>query len=332
MNKIKGKQIESVDLDQVLMESDLVVTSAVGAITSADFDSGKTYKTISRFKADGVTPKTIQELLQEIFTKDNNPTVTAPSVSLSTKYSSKAGSTTLVDNANLSADVYREVGELVLFNPTVTFNAGSYQFGPATGCSGTTASKLLNKGVATNIAPGTGKTLEDGDYLQVSANATYTAGATPKTQLGNNAAAQAITAGTTPSVTSRKVTAYRKYFYGGSSDTDEINSANIRKLTGSTAPASTILRSAENDNSPSHIITVQEGDKCVIVSAPKDAVKTLRATQPDSLNAVIGSFAKKDGITVEGANGAEAVAYDVWVWQPAELPAGMRVGIQFLNK
>ena len=28
MNKIKGKQIESVDLDQVLMESDLVVTSA----------------------------------------------------------------------------------------------------------------------------------------------------------------------------------------------------------------------------------------------------------------------------------------------------------------
>lgn len=331
MNKIKGKQIESVDLDQVLMESDLVVTSAVGAITSADFDSGKTYKTISRFKADGVTPKTIQELLQEIFTKDNNPTVTNPSVSLSTKYTSKAGSTTLVDNANLTADVYREVGEQVVFNPTVTFNAGSYQFGPATGCSGTTSSKMLNKGAATNIAPSTGKILEDGDYLQVSANATYTAGATPKTQLGNNATALAIAAGTTPSVTSKKVTAYRKYFYGGS-NTSEITSANIRKLTGSTAPASTILRSAENDNSPSHIITVQDGDKCVIVAAPKDAVKTLRATQPDSLNAVIGSFAKKDGITVEGANGAEAVAYDVWVWQPAELPAGMRVGIQFLNK
>ena len=43
-------------------------------------------------------------------------------------------------------------------------------------------------------------------------------------------------------------------------------------------------------------------------------------------------FGEKDGFTVEGANGAEAVAYDVWVWQPAELPAGMRVGIQFLNK
>lgn len=331
MNKIKGKQIESVDLDQVLMESDLVVTSAVGAITSADFDSGKTYKTISRFKADGVTPKTIQELLQEIFTKDNNPTVTNPSVSLSTKYTSKAGSTTLVDNANLTADVYREVGEQVVFNPTVTFNAGSYQFGPATGCSGTTSSKMLNKGAATNIAPSTGKILEDGDYLQVSANATYTAGATPKTQLGNNATALAIAAGTTPSVTSKKVTAYRKYFYGGS-NTSEITSAVIRKLTGSAAPASTILRSAENDNSPSHIITVQDGDKCVIVAAPRDAVKTLRATQPDSLNAVIGSFAKKDGFSVEGANGAEAVAYDVWVWQPAELPAGMRVGIQFLNK
>ena len=164
MNKIKGKQIESVDLDQVLMESDLVVTSAVGAITSADFDSGKTYKTISRFKADGVTPKTIQELLQEIFTKDNNPTVTAPSVSLSTKYTSKAGSTTLVDKASLTADVYREVGEQVVFAPTVTFNPGSYQFGPATGCSGTTSSKLLNKGVATNIDPSTGKPLADGDY------------------------------------------------------------------------------------------------------------------------------------------------------------------------
>ena len=236
-----------------------------------------------------------------------------------------------MDKASLTADVYREVGEQVVFAPTVTFNPGSYQFGPATGCSGTTSSKMLNKGAATNIAPSTGKILEDGDYLQVSANATYTAGATPKTQLGNNATALAIAAGTTPSVTSKKVTAYRKYFYGGS-NTSEITSAVIRKLTGSTAPASTILRSAENDNSPSHIITVQDGDKCVIVAAPKDAVKTLRATQPDSLNAVIGSFAKKDGFSVEGANGAEAVAYDVWVWQPAELPAGMRVGIQFLNK
>ena len=96
MNKIKGKQIESVDLDQVLMESDLVVTSAVGAITSADFDSGKTYKTISRYKADGTTPKTIQELLEEIFTKDNNPTVTNPSVSLAVKYTAQVGGTKVV--------------------------------------------------------------------------------------------------------------------------------------------------------------------------------------------------------------------------------------------
>ena len=35
---------------------------------------------------------------------------------------------------------------------------------------------------------------------------------------------------------------------------------------------------------------------------------------------------------VEGADGAEAVAYDVWMWQPDVLPAGTRVGIQFLNK
>ena len=70
MNKIKGKQIESVDLDQVLMESDLVVTSAVGAITSADFDSGKTYKTISRFKADGIfNPDTAEQFRREILSR-----------------------------------------------------------------------------------------------------------------------------------------------------------------------------------------------------------------------------------------------------------------------
>ena len=54
MNKIKGKQIESVDLDQVLMESDLVVTSAVGAITSADFDSGKVTEVLQKgYKLNG---------------------------------------------------------------------------------------------------------------------------------------------------------------------------------------------------------------------------------------------------------------------------------------
>lgn len=331
MNKIKGKQIESVDLDQVLMESDLVVTSAVGAITSADFDSGKTYKTISRFKSDGVTPKTIQELLQEIFTKDNNPTVTNPSVSLAVKYTAKAGSSTLVDAANLSADVYREVGEQIVFAPTVTFNAGSYQYGPATGCSGTVASKMLNKGADSGVAPTTGKVLADGDYLQVSGNASYTAGATPKTQLGSNATGLAIAAGTTPSVTSKRVSAYRKYFYGSCATFDK-SSASIRKLTGSTAPVSSVLRSAENDNSPTHIVTTASGDKFVVVAAPKGTVKTMRATQPDSLNAVIGSFVKSSDATVQGANGATAADYDVWVWQPDVLPAGTRVGIQFLNK
>ena len=331
MNKIKGKQIESVDLDQVLMESDLVVTSAVGAITSADFDSGKTYKTISRFKADGTTPKTIQELLQEIFTKDNNPSVTPPSVTLAVKYTAMVGSTKVVSDANLTADVFREVGEKIVFTPTVTFNAGSYQYGPATGCSGTVASKMLNKGADTGVAPGTGKVLSDGDYFQVSGNASYTAGATPKTQLGNNAAALAIAAGTTPSVTSKKVTAFRKYFYGSSADFNK-DSEGVRALTGSTVPVASVLRSAENDNSPSHIVTTAGGDTCVVVAAPKGLVKTMRATQPDSLNAVIGSFVKSSDIMVEGADGAEAVAYDVWMWQPDVLPAGTRVGIQFLNK
>ena len=73
-------------------------------------------------------------------------------------------------------------------------------------------------------------------------------------------------------------------------------------------------------------------DKFVVVAAPKGTVKTMRATQPDSLNAVIGSFVKSSDATVQGANGATAADYDVWVWQPDVLPAGTRVGIQFLNK
>lgn len=299
MNKIRVKQIEDIDSADIYLDNDLKITTKVGEVK--DFDAGKNYATISATKTGG-EKKTVQEVLQEIFSKDKNPSVTRPSASISIA----------VDGANVTSDIYKEVGSVIKVKPTVTFNPGTYEFGPATGCSATSyAAKLTDRNVdKQEIIPDGSSlfadyTLLEDSVVTVKGKCSYGQGAVPLTQLGNEAASLAIGAGSTSEVVSKAIRAFRAYFYGVDTATTAVNSAKVRSLKASSSPVS----SGKTLN-----ISATASTKRVIIAVPASAGLTLSAIMTSALNAPITSEFVKSTVQVEGANGAKAIDYDVWIY------------------
>lgn len=153
--------------ENVYFAKDLITTSAVGNITLTNGQA-----TIA---AEG---KNLKQVFETIFVKEKNPTVTQPSVSVS-----------------LSGAGAREVGTKVTPSYNATFNKGSYEYGPDTGLAATWAVKDSRNEEGT-AAAGSFSELEVGDNTNytVTATATYGAGATPLTNIGNPYAAGAAEA------------------------------------------------------------------------------------------------------------------------------------------
>ena len=299
--KIRVRQVEDIHTDETYLKEDLKITTKVGEVKACD--DGKNYATISATKQNG-EKKTVQEMLEEIFSKDNNPTVTAPSVSVAVS-----------PNASLV-----EVGTKVAVKVTATFSPGSYSYGPATGVTAKTitaflASKKSGESVE-NLTVQSGKQatfqevmLNDGDEYSVGAIVQHTEGAVPKTQLGSDADGLAIAAGTVQTTANKKaVTAFRKYFYGVMTDTAALTSAKVRALTGSTKAAAA--------GTTFNITAGTSATKRMVVAAPKNAVSGITALLTTSMNADISANFVKQTVAVEGAEGYDAADYDVWVFQP----------------
>ena len=301
MSKIRVSQVEDIHTNETYLEKDLKVTTKVGEVK--DYDTGKSYATISATKAGGAK-KSVQEVLEEIFSKDANPTVTNPSLSM----------TVTPDNA------LAEVGETVVVRATVTGNPGAYSYGPATGVTFNSLKATLNNGKteleeieATSGVPRsfTQVTMTDGMDLKVSCFGKHSAGATPKTQLENDAPALAIAAtelSIPGPVDKPAVKAYRKYFYGIVTNNNTLDSAAIRALTGSTSAAAS--------GKTMNISAGSNATKRMVVAAPKDAVSGITALLTTSMNANISANFVKQTVQVAGANSATAIDYDVWVFQP----------------
>ena len=164
------------DAETVYFNEDLTYTNAIGAI-AAPSGSGT-------LAAKG---KNLEEVLKSILAKEASGTTTQPSLTINT-------STQAVEYGSTQTPSY-----------SFTFNHGSYQYGPSpTGTEITawqvktngnaltiasTADTVTNAGVACNpaqiTATYTGNALTASVY-QISANCSYTAGATPKTNIGND--------------------------------------------------------------------------------------------------------------------------------------------------
>lgn len=277
--------------ENVYFGSDFTATEALGTITIPS--SGST-----TVEAAG---KNLKEFLAGLLAKEKDPTVTQPAVSLS-----------------VPQNKAYEVGTEVAPSYTASLSAGSYSYGPATGVKASAWSVTLNDTVPQTLSTATGTfttiTVGDGANISITATATHGAGAAPKTNLGNEKTESAIAAGEKSATSTAKITGYRSFFYGVVANTDTINSALIRGLTNGGA-----YNAGKTLNLPVGTVT---GAKRVIVAYPantsRGGLTSVLLTSTMNLD-ITSSYVQQANVNVEGANGYDAIAYKVFVYQPAEI-------------
>lgn len=275
--------------DNVYFDKDLTYTANIGVLTVPSSGSGT-------IQASG---KNVKEVLAGILAKEEEPSATAPAVTIGTQQ-------------NFGTF---EIGTTKNLTYGASLSAGSYTYGPATGitaktwevtCTGIAGSKSTATGTFENVvAEATAKT--------ITAKATYDAGAIPVTNLGKPYPAGQIKAGSA-SKTSSSLVGVRYMFWGPMTDASaELNSANIRALA------------HKEESKAKTLATFGAGKdaKKVVVAVPAGR-KIDKVLMPSALNAdVTALFVKQSAqVQVQGANAYAATAYDVYVYQPASIDAG----------
>lgn len=275
------------DATNVYFKDNLTITANIGVQTVGSTGS-KTLETAG---------KNVKQVFDMIMAQEKNPTTTQPSVSIT--------------STQLKA---YEVGTKVTPSYTAKLNPGSYTYGPATGITAKSwAIKDSNNNEATT-ATGTLPeiTVADATSYTITATATYDAGAgIPVTNLGNEYPAGKIVAGSKSATTTTKVTGYRCTFYGTlESKTGEINSAYVRGLAHKTNKALS--------NGSTLDIEVPVGAMRIVLAYPTTLREVSSITDRNGLGAQIkGSWAMST-VAVEGAEGAAAINYRVYVLDRSE--------------
>ena len=270
--------------NNVYFDKDLIYTANIGVKTVPSSGSG----TIA---AEG---KNVTEVLASILALEKNPSTTQPTLALSSN--------------NIGA---KEVGTRISINYSFATTAGSYTYGPATCVTWSGYSATFN-GQELTTASGTFNEIQvtDTTNLSIVGKATHSAGTTPKTNIGNDYPTGKITA---KELTANKgtLTGYRNWFYGyknaaGVLDVTNLTSANIRALT------------AQNGSFPGTIST--NGMQQMFFAIPKG--RKNKVTVSNATNGAPQTVTKVTDIMVEGANGYNAIAYDVWYVNNAAADSG----------
>ena len=275
--------------ENIYFDKNFTVTEAIGTIK--DLPNGQ-----ATLEAAG---KNLKQVLTALFAKEQNPTITQPSVAIA---------------AN-KMKAY-EVGTKVTPDYTATFNSGNYQYGPATGVAVTAWSVADTDSHELTTATGAFPELTVGDNTnyKITATATYGDGVAPKTNLGNEYAAGKIQAGS-KSKDSAAITGYRSFFYGVVK-TDVLNSAVIRGLTNGGA----------YDSAKTLTVTVNGADGVgIVVAVPADSTRTgvKEVLLTTSMNAdITADYVVSTPVDVEGANGYTAKSYKIYFYKPAKLTSG----------
>lgn len=270
------KMDENYNAENVYFAEDLLTTTAVGTIKLTNGQA-----TIA---AKG---KNLKEVFSTIFVKEQNPSTTQPSVTV-----------TLTGAGSL------EVGTSFTPSYTATLNAGKYTYGPATGVTAKSwaISDTDDHSATSNTGSFDAFTVGDDTNYTVSATATYEDAAVPVTNTGNAYAAGQIKAGS-KSGTSAAVTGHRKTFYGTTTDKEALTSATIRALVGKSEDA--LVAGAKFD------VAVPIGAMRVIIAIPATLTMTSALDNNGLFAESISSFNVAQ-IDVEGANGYTATAYKVY--------------------
>lgn len=265
------------DAANVYFSKDLVFTQAFGKY-SPDGSGSVTIPTAEN----GMS---LQALLEGAYAEEKNPTITQPSCSVT-----------------LSNSGTKEVGTSFTPSYSVSFNAGSYQYGPATGVTASSyaVTDTNDNEAATQTGSFAAFTVGDDTNYRVSVTVQHTAGATPLTNLGNDYAAGQIQAGS-KSAQSATVTGYRNEFYGTmTTKPASMSSGDIRGLSGKKAVA--------NGNIS---VSVPVGALRVVIAVPNTKVVN-SVLDVNGLNAQIFSSFTHTTVDVEGANSYTAKTYNVY--------------------
>ena len=278
--------------DNVYFSDDMLVTKEIGYIT---LNNGQ-----------GTIPskgKNLSEVFEAMFVKEQNPTTTQPSVNLTFS----------------EAKAY-EVGTVVPPTYSATFNAGSYTYGPATGVTVTSWEISDTAGNTASTASGSFNdvTVTDNTNYKITAKANHTAGAIPLTNKKNEYAAGKIAAGSKTKV-SGAITGYRSFFYGvldTSSAEAPLTSAIVRGLTNGGA----------YNASKTFTLNGSATAKRIVIAVPSNSTRAglKEVILTSAMNTpVTDSYVKTTAaVKVEGVNGATAIDYTVWTYEPAAIDAG----------
>lgn len=269
--------------DNVYFDDDITYTVAIGTLAKPSSSA--------KFAAKG---KNVEQVLSSLMAQEANPTKSNPAVS----FSAQDGFGTF------------EIGTKKNLTYTAALSAGSYTYGPATGitaqtwevsCTGVTGTKSTATGSFENV-------VAEATAKKITAKATYNEGTVPVTNLGNSYPEGKIAAGSA-SKDSNTLVGVRHMFYGALTKDVALTSGVIRGLNHEAADKKTITTFGAGS-----------GAKKVVIACPAgyNVTKVLlsRAMNADAT----ASFVKQSAtVNVEGAEGYTAVAYNVWVYQPASI-------------
>lgn len=269
-----------VDASQVMFSQDLVFTETFGKYVPS---GGKV-----TVPSNG---DSLLDVLLNAFATDSNPSITQPSVNISSS----------------SFKAY-EVGTNVTPTYTATLNPGSYQYGPETGITATSWNVVDNAAEPNTLTAASGSfpqmQVVDGTSYSITATASYGTGTVPNTALGQEYADGQIKAGS-KSATKGTISGYRNGFYGTttsqSSGTFESNDIRALTATNKAVTAGTVWN-----------ISIPVGTRSVIFAYPatiRDATSVLDA---NGLNAEIKTAFTKIQVQVAGANGYNPIEYKVY--------------------
>lgn len=322
MNKIKLKQIEDIQLDDVTMPNVLNITKDVGEISL----NGAAYKTISKtvtevIEGQEVTrDKTAWELFNEMFSARKIPAVVQPTIKVTPVYDS-----------GLSKDI--EIGTTVIPKAKITTTAGSYQLAgttqPSTGVtwSGITVT-LAGDSSETKDVTNIGETISFDSckitkVLSATTQGTHSNSTTNGLDnFGQDAPEAKITSATKNSSIDLFVP-YRSWFIG------TVN----RIVTSTNLPTSDEARALTIKGKPSktrvEYTNKVSGVGTLIVAVPVSANINLKAIKLPAQSDAEVPFDNIGTVDINGANNYAAASYKVWAYSSEALSNGTRYSFIF---
>lgn len=275
-----GGTSETPTADEVLFTKDLVLTEQFGRYVPVD---GKV-----TVPAENIS---VQAVVLDAFSQDKNPTITQPSVSVSSS----------------TARAY-EVGTSVTPAYNGSLNPGAYEYKPKpTGVvaqSWSAVNNVTSEQIAAQSGTFAAYIVPDGANYRITLNCTYSDGEIPFTALDQEYPAGQIKGGT-KSATTGAITGYRNSFYGTTTDkAATTDSAVIRGLAQKSNRAYT--------NGSTFSVTIPVGALRVIIAYPATLRDVTSIKDVNGLNADITTAFTQATVEVEGAASYLSIPYKVY--------------------